>query len=361
MLSKKMCDYDLAGYCLSRITNTGAYLKDEATKGIAVELLIKADKPEYFEKLMRGEALRRWWVFTDMTMLGFAAANGSINIVKWLLERTPEDKRPEVDGLVDGATEDAIGDAGKTPLCWAAENGHLEVCKYLVSQGADVKRKFKEGKEKKKGKYDKLMDPNIVKNDAILNYIKAERERLAVRERSWRWWPFHSFPSDATPEKVREWVENGVVPDAYLGGGWCCLSWAVELKDAGLVEFLVDKGADVNPACPNNGHTALMLACEIGDTNLVAKLVSRRARLDAKQYDDRTAFYYALENKQYDCFDILRESPDGSKYSGEDIDDLVLSKYEDVKRLRVAAKRGEASAADLNSLGENYFNGIGVF
>ncbi len=45
----------------------------------------------------------------------------------------------------DGAAVTSIDASGRTPLHWAAENGHRDVCSYLIQIGADVNAKSKDG------------------------------------------------------------------------------------------------------------------------------------------------------------------------------------------------------------------------
>ena len=368
MLAKERQDYALMGRCLSRIKDIGKFLNDANSKSLALSLLIKADNPEYFGKCF--EKLDYLdWAYTNRTMLGFAAEIGSSNIVRYLLEECPDNKRVEVDGLVSGATKKSIGDAGKTPLFWAAKNGHLEVCKYLVSKGADITREFyeefyEENKSKKtKEKYDELVKDKYISDLRIREYINAERDLFKVRDRWWRW--CGSVPSDATGKKIRQWIKAGVSPDSYLGRHWNLLSWAVALRDINLVTFLINNGADVKgkySACPSDGYTALMLACERGNTYLADKLISKRVDLYSKQDNGMMAFHCAIKSKNYDCCDMLsRNGLDVSKcprvrIDGEWIDPV---KYENVKPLFADALRGNAES--MNELGCYYGEGNGVY
>jgi len=70
-------------------------------------------KCEYLEKISNN-----WYVF------GWVAYNGHLEIVKFLVE--------------NGANIHAVDDCA---LRWAAESGHLEVVKYLVENGANIHAK----------------------------------------------------------------------------------------------------------------------------------------------------------------------------------------------------------------------------
>ena len=328
ILAKEGGDYSLFGYCLSRIKNLDGFLKDEVNKSLAMSLIIKSDNVEYFEKLQSLE-----WVCADRTILGFAAENGSANIVKWLLEKAPDNERLKngklkVDDLVAGADDDDVGYRGKTPLYWAAKNGHLKVCQYLASKGADVNRVFYE-KEKKSGKvreYDELVKLSYISDACITNYINAQREVLKFRN---MWRPREgAFKEGITADKIKSWVCAGVLPDSPncdLGYNWNFLSWAIFLKDVSLVDFLIDHGADVNSATPDDNFTALMLACEAGDTNLVAKLIAKSVDVYAQQDDGMTAFHHAIRCQKYDCAKMLLEYLDIAKCDKVEVDGIELN------------------------------------
>ncbi len=66
-------------------------------------------------------------LFANNKPLHFAAADGHIEVVRLLLE--------------DGAHVSATNEGGETPLHYAANHGHIEVVKVLLDNGADVSAK----------------------------------------------------------------------------------------------------------------------------------------------------------------------------------------------------------------------------
>ena len=71
-----------------------------------------------------------------------------------------------------------------------------------------------------------------------------------------------------------------------------------------------------------------MLACEVGDTNLVGKLISKGADLYAYQDDGMNAFYYAIKYWKYDCAKMLLDKLDVEKCSQVEDGGLKLNLFQ---------------------------------
>jgi len=70
------------------------------------------------------------WVFIfDWTPLHYAAENGHLGVVEYLVNQKAE------------LNTHSIGFYSGTPLHYAARNGHLNVVEILVNQKADIKSK----------------------------------------------------------------------------------------------------------------------------------------------------------------------------------------------------------------------------
>jgi len=63
-----------------------------------------------------------------------------------------------------------------------------------------------------------------------------------------------------------------------------------------LVKLLLAKGADVN-AVDNQGNTALMLAANAGEFQIVDSLINGGANVNARNKEGRTALRLARESK----------------------------------------------------------------
>ena len=247
--------------------------------------------------------------------LFLAAKCGCLGMVKWLVE-----------GAYDKENVNDADSKGMTPLIYAAKNGSLEVCKYLVDKGANVNHQVN-------GK-DEMGDKRYNNCERTRRFICNVREVRKFAESRWNK-SWDGRPEKVTEREIREWASSGVNPDEYLGCHWSIFSWAVELRNDKLVEELLKYGANPNAQyaqTPVKKYTALMLAAEKGNMNLVNMLLGlttnvgsadeRTSRKEAVKafasglsiwtyalpeecfsfasQENKTAFCYAVDNKHYD-------------------------------------------------------------
>eukprot|EP01134_Creolimax_fragrantissima_P007166 CFRG7166T1 len=95
------------------------------------------------------------------TALHTAAANGSIEIVKFLLEHCT------VENINMG------NESKNTPLHWAAINGHIEVVKALVEAGGDPDLKNESG-------HSSTFEALNNNHEEVIGYLLAREEKLAT-------------------------------------------------------------------------------------------------------------------------------------------------------------------------------------
>jgi len=144
-----------------------------------------------------------------------------------------------------GADVNFKGKDGRTPLMWAAGNS-LETTKLLLENGADIKAKG---------------------DDGMTAFIQSA---------------FGILSKKVNTEVMDLLLENGADVNSALKGkdaaGWTALHFAAVNGDLELAEYLVSHGADVNHTS-DEGSTALSLARQEKNEDLV-KLLKKHGALD---------------------------------------------------------------------------------
>lgn len=163
------------------------------------------------------------------TPLMEAAQEGHVDLVKFLLSK--------------GANVHAQTATGDTALTYACENGHTDVADVLLSHGADL-----------------------------------EHQTLALQE--------HESEGGRTP-----------LMKAARAGHLC------------TVQYLISKGADVNRATTNNDHTVLSLACAGGHLKVVELLLAHNADPSHKLKDNSTCLIESAKGGHSDVTVLVLEYP----------------------------------------------------
>ena len=89
--------------------------------------------------------------------------------------------------------------------------------------------------------------------------------------------------------------------------GWTPLAYAAFGGHAQVVEFLIDKGADVDARAPNHA-TALMMAAKSGHAEVVKLLLEADADTDIKTADGITALKWAKESGHSKIKEMLQKA-----------------------------------------------------
>ena len=173
------------------------------------------------------------------TPLYFAAQNGHIEVVKALLEKS--------------ANVDARRNTGSTPLFIAAQNGHIEVVKILLENKANV---------------------------------DASRKDSAT--------PLCIAAHQGHTEVVKVLLQKGANVDARRNTGETPLYFAAQKGHIAVVTALLEKSANVD-ARRNTGETPLYVAAQNGHTEVVIALLSYNANVDASRNAGATPLYIAAQ------------------------------------------------------------------
>lgn len=141
----------------------------------------------------------------------------------------------------------------------------------------------------------------------------------------------HAYRNPPTEANAGEWSVNTM-------RAWRRrLFPAVSRGDTVAVLALFDQGCPVDLVQTGSGDTALLLACRLGDIDLVAECLRRGSRNDPHPDFGQTALQAAVASGQEECARILLETaaPSGS--------DAVVANHKDPNRetpLHVASWRG---------------------
>ena len=133
--------------------------------------------------------------------------------------------------LNDGTEVNAKGGTGRTPLHWAAIEGHKEIAELLIAEGADVNAKTNDGKTP----LDEAINPFYNKTE-IANLLHKHGGKHGT---------IHSAVGGGDVEAVKEFLAAGADVNAKRYG-WTPLCEAAINGHKVIAELLIKEGADVN-------------------------------------------------------------------------------------------------------------------
>ena len=109
--------------------------------------------------------------------------------------------------------------------------------------------------------------------------------------------------------RVRELVrQNPGLVNSYSPDGFTPLGLASHLGNKDVVQYLLEKGADVNATSRNQtGFSPLMAASEDGNKDIVKLLLAQGADIHARTNDGKTALSFAVEKGHNDVATLLKD------------------------------------------------------
>ena len=218
------------------------------------------------------------------TPLLYAARNGHEAVVKLLLER--------------GADIDSKDEWGRTPLHWAAESGHEAVVKLLLERGAAVDSKDRWGRTP-------LLWATESGHEAVVKLL-LERGADVDSKDEWGRTSLLWATGKGHEAVVKLLLERGADVDSEDERGGTPLLWATEKGHEAVVKLLLERGADVDSK-NEWGRTPLLCAMEKGHEAVVKLLLERGADMDSKDGRGRTPLHWAAESGHEAVVKLLLE------------------------------------------------------
>jgi ankyrin repeat protein len=202
---------------------------------------------------------------------------------------------------------------GRTPLWWAAENGHEAMAKLLLEKGAEL-----ESKDGYDGRT--LLSWAAGKgHEAVVKLLLEEGAELESKDgydgRTPLWWAAEKGHEAV----VKLLLEKGAGPESKDNDrGWTLLSRAAEKGHEAVVKLLLEKGAEPESKDRYDGRTPLSWAAEKGHEAVVKLLLEKGAEPEPKDgYNGRTPLWWAAEKGHEAVVKLLLEK--GAEPESKDI------------------------------------------
>ncbi len=213
--------------------------------------------------------------------LHWAAYNGHLEIVKALLK--------------NGARVNTVRYDMVTPLHFAVENDHLEIVVELLANGAKVNAN------------DSRLTPlHWAAYNGHLEIVKALLAKGARVNtlRDYEVTPLHFAAYNGHLEVVEALLANGANVRAINDSRLTPLHWAAYNGHLEIVKALLAKGANVN-AINDSGLTPLHFASYNGHLEIVEALLANGANVNALLDDKVTPLHFAAENSHLEIVKTL--------------------------------------------------------
>jgi len=231
-------------------------------------------------------------IYDKNSMLQAASAGGILWLVKDMLT-----KGADINATGRGGKSLlARASYGKTPLSNAAFNGHTEVVKLLLTNGASI--------------YDKNSMLRDASAGGILWLVQDMLDQGAgVNAMDMNWdTPIYWAADNGHIKTIRLLLAKGADVNLADINGWTPLSNAAHNGHIEVVKLLLAKGANVN-AADLYRHTPIYWAAGSGHTEIVKLLLSHEADVNIKDKDGRTPLSEAISKGHFEVVKLLSPKP----------------------------------------------------
>ncbi|KAG7404322.1 Ankyrin repeat domain-containing protein 50 [Fusarium oxysporum f. sp. rapae] len=218
--------------------------------------------------------------------LSWASENGFDVVVELLIER-PKIRLKHIMKLSfpKRAKVDARDRYGRTPLSYAAWNGHMAIVQRLVKAGARVDSKDDIGGTP-------ISYAICSGHEDVAKQLMKGAQVDSVNRISWE---LLIYAAEKGHEAiVKRLLDNGTATEVVDSSGRTPLSYAAEGGHVAIARLLLDNGADVNTN-EGGGRTPLSYAAESGHVAVARLLLNNGADVNTNEGGGRTPLSYAAE------------------------------------------------------------------
>ncbi|KAF4951952.1 hypothetical protein FGADI_7068 [Fusarium gaditjirri] len=237
------------------------------------------------------------------TPLHLAAANGHVDICKFLIDERSIDKN--------------VQDADQqTPLHLAAANGQASVVSFLIDSGADkeIRAGGKQGHGTvaiggkalggKLGGRTPLHSAAEAGHPAVVAVLLKKGASAEATDDNQRT-PLHLAVENLRYDAAKLLIDANVDKEVPEQSGWTPLYWATIQGDYNIANLLLTAGANAKAQSSINRETPLHWACFKGHLDISRLLVNKGAEKEAEDCNKRTPLFWAARGGHDDIARLL--------------------------------------------------------
>ncbi|XP_048794003.1 ankyrin repeat and SOCS box protein 3 [Lagopus muta] len=234
--------------------------------------------------------------FEGMSALHLSARCGSLECVGVLLEA--------------GVDPDQVTTESNTPLFLAVENGHVDVVRFLIQNGASV-----EGSHSWSG-WNSLHQAAFQQHIEIMKILLEKRADIECKD-DFGITPLFVAAQYGRLESLRTLISHGADINCQAKDRATPLLIAAQEGHAKCVELLLSEGADPNLYCnEDNWQLPIHAAAEMGHKNILELLIPITNRICDKGKNKVSPVYSAIYGGNKECLEMLLKegySPDAQE------------------------------------------------